>query len=83
MTATTSDILAALRDAEFRERVPERPRGVFTAKEAAKAKGVSLSTVQRGLTKMRDEGKLEVLTFRGSRINGYAYPITAYRLKKK
>ena len=82
-TITTSDILDALRGSEIRERTPDRPKGVFTAREAAAAKGVSLVTIHRWLRRMAAEGRLDVLSFQGQRINGSAYPITAYRLKKK
>lgn len=78
---TESDILDALQ--EFRGRPSQRPKGVFTTKEAAKAKGVSVSTVQRWLKGLEAEGRLEVCSFRAPRVNGAPYPITAYRIKKK
>lgn len=79
MKITTEDILSAI---ELPATV-ERPAGAFTAKEIAKAKGVSLSTVMRWLHTVEAAGRLEVFKIPGMRLNGWGYPLTAYRIKKK
>lgn len=79
MTINEAEILEVL--ASLRAGDQNRPAGVFTSEEGARAAGVSIKTFVKHLHRIKAAGRLEVVSITVIRIDGKPQPVSAYRIK--